>query len=104
LKKKTDEKNSFFERNHSEKNLTKLNLVKIGNKNPISDKFHTDKIKVKNSFKRKEIAKTKKTKTRMSSAKGFPIFVYDTQGSLINNFSSINKVVKIFLIVVLLLF
>jgi hypothetical protein len=40
----------------------------------------------------------------MSSAKGFPIFVYDTQGSLINNFSLINKVVKIFLIVVLLLF
>jgi hypothetical protein len=32
----------------------------------------------------------------MNSAKDFPIFVYDTQGSLINNFSSVNKTTKFF--------
>lgn len=30
------------------------------------------------SFKRKRIAKTEETKTRMSLVKGFFIFVYDT--------------------------
>lgn len=60
--------------NLSKETLAKLILTKVGKNNPMYNKSHTAE-----------------TKAKMSATKGTAIYVYDTQGTLVNTFSSANK-------------
>jgi len=60
--------------NLSKETIAKLILAKVGKNNPMYNKSHTAE-----------------TKAKISATKGTAIYVYDTQGTLVNTFSSAKK-------------
>lgn len=64
----------FLGKSHSAKSRAKISLANLGENNPMFGEFHTAQTLVK-----------------MSIAKGTAIYVYDTQGTLVNSFSSARK-------------
>ena len=73
------ENNPMFGKTQTEGSKALMSLAMIGENNPMFGKFHSTE-----------------TKAKISLALGKTIFVYDTNGSLINKFSSANKAAKSF--------
>jgi group I intron endonuclease len=74
----------------------KLREINSGEKNPNFGKAHTAETKTKLSLANYGKTLSDETKAKMATAKGIPIFVYDSNGSLINNFSSAKEAGKYF--------
>jgi len=88
-------------KSHSIETLAKMSeawksINRVGEKNHMFGKVHSAETLTKMSEAHKGKSHTAETKTKMSITKGTVIFVYDTQNSLDNNFSSAKKAAKFF--------
>jgi group I intron endonuclease len=74
----------------------KLREAKTGEKNPNFGKTHTAETKAKLSVANLGKSLSIETKAKIATAKGIPIFVYNLDGSLINEFFSAKEAGKYF--------
>jgi len=100
---KSGENYPMFGKTHLDETRAKLSEAKIGENHPFFGKTHSAETKALMSLTRSGENNVMygrnhsvESKTKMSVAQGSTVFVYDSEGSLANTFSSIRKASEFF--------